>query len=137
MTIGFDEVLAHLIEAGSDAYLMPSKFEPCGLNQLYSLKYGTLPIVNQVGGLADSVRDASQSNLEAGTATGFVMSSYDEISLCEQIDRAVKLYNDRAIWYRLMQTAMTRSFSWKKSAEKYLSVYRAAREPFVSQSQNT
>ena len=116
VTIGFDESLAHLIEAGSDAYLMPSKFEPCGLNQMYSLKYGTLPIVNRVGGLADSVRNASKANLEAGTATGFVMSSYDEKSLCEQIDRAITLYNDRAIWYRLIQTAMTRPFSWKKSA---------------------
>jgi len=132
VTIGFDEELAHLIEAGSDAYLMPSKFEPCGLNQMYSLKYGTLPIVHQVGGLADSVRDASPANIEAGTATGFVMPEYTEKSLCEQVNRALTLYKDRAMWYRLVQTAMTRPFSWKRSAEKYLSVYRAAREPFIS-----
>jgi len=132
VTIGFDEELAHLIEAGSDAYWMPSRFEPCGLNQMYSLKYGTLPLVHQVGGLADSVRDASPGNIEAGTATGFVMKSYDEKTLREQFDRMVALYNDRSIWYRLMQTAMSRPFSWKRSAEKYLSVYRAAQEPFIS-----
>ncbi len=130
-TIGFSEELAHRIEAGSDLYLMPSRFEPCGLNQLYSLAYGTLPIVHKTGGLADSVRDASDENLADGTATGFVFDHYRPGALQFQIERALSLYSDRTMWYRLVRTAMTRDFSWRRSAEKYLSVYRAARERHV------
>ncbi|HSG69841.1 MAG TPA: glycogen synthase GlgA [Planctomycetaceae bacterium] len=128
VTIGYDEALAHLIEAGSDIYLMPSRFEPCGLNQLYSLKYGTLPIVHKVGGLADSVCEASDENLREGTATGIVFDRYDENSFQEAVERALALYNDRTIWYRLMNAAMQQNFSWKQSAEKYLAVYQSAIE---------
>src|SRR5690606_20755338 len=120
VNIGFSEELAHQIEAGCDLYLMPSRFEPCGLNQMYSLAYGTLPIVNHTGGLADSVRNASPENIAAGTATGFVFYEYRAEALWAQIERAMSLYSDRTMWYRLVRTAMTRDFTWRGSAEKYL-----------------
>lgn len=131
VTIGYNEEMAHRIEAGSDVYLMPSRFEPCGLNQMYSLAYGTLPVVHATGGLADSVQDATSDHIADGTATGFVFRGYRAEGLRLQVERALSLYSDRAMWYRLVRTAMTRDFSWRKSAEKYLSVYRAAREKYA------
>ena len=94
VTLGFDNALAHQIEAGGDAFLMPSRFEPCGLNQMYSMRYGTIPIVRQVGGLADTVRDVSPATLEAGTATGFVFTDYSAKALLAAVKRAVAAFRN-------------------------------------------
>lgn len=125
--IGFDEALAHRIEAGCDAYLMPSRFEPCGLNQQYSLIYGTPPIVHAIGGLADSVVDANQANLEGGTATGFQFLHYNADAFLEAVWRAVGLFAyHRGTWEKLMQNGMQRDSSWQHSAGEYLRVYQRA-----------
>jgi starch synthase len=122
-TIGFDEKLAHQIEAGADSYLMPSRFEPSGLNQMYSLIYGTVPIVRSVGGLADSVVDASPANLAAGTANGFSFREYDDRALYEQVCRAVDMYTDRPTWLQLVKNGMGRDWSWNRSAQGYVETY--------------
>ena len=124
--VGFDETLAHQIEAGLDLFLMPSQFEPCGLNQMYSLIYGTVPIVHEVGGLADSVVDASDQNLENGTANGFSFWHFDATVLYRQMRRALDMYSDKALWNQLVQNGMTKDWSWKHSAQNYLSVYQRA-----------
>jgi starch synthase len=123
VTIGFDDRLAHEIEAGCDVYLMPSRYEPCGLNQMYSLIYGTGPIVRAVGGLADSVVDASEWNLANGTATGFQFTDYDSRELLRQIRRAADLFADRERWQRLVTTGMRQDWSWKRSAAAYAALY--------------
>ncbi|MBI5462047.1 MAG: glycogen synthase GlgA [Gammaproteobacteria bacterium] len=125
--IGYDEGLAHRIEAGADLFLMPSRFEPCGLNQLYSLRYGTLPIVRHTGGLADTVVDATPASLDAGTATGFVFDAATPEALLACIDRALHLYIQRTAWTRAVKTAMAQDFSWTRSAQRYLDLYRATR----------
>jgi starch synthase len=119
--IGFDNALAHLIEAGSDLFLMPSRFEPCGLNQMYSLRYGTVPIVRATGGLADTVTPFQP---DLGRGTGFVFSAYSSQALLEQIDLATYLYPDRRIWTRLMQNGMRQDFSWRRSARRYVELYQ-------------
>lgn len=124
--IGFDEILAHQIEAGLDIFLMPSQFEPCGLNQMYSLIYGTVPLVHEVGGLADSVVDASPLNLENGTANGISFWHFDATVLYRQMRRAMDLYSDQQTWNKLINTGMTKDWSWKQSAHNYLSVYQRA-----------
>jgi starch synthase len=124
--IGFDERLAHRIEAGADIYLMPSRFEPCGLNQQYSLLYGTAPIVHAVGGLADSVVDASGTNLARGVANGFRFERYDAELFAEQVFRAVTLYHDKPTWGRLVCAGMSRDWSWNRGAAEYVDVYRRA-----------
>jgi len=124
--IGFDEELAHQIEAGADIYLMPSRYEPCGLNQLYSQIYGTVPLVRAVGGLADSVVDASTENLSRKTATGFCFEPYDSASLASQVSRAVETYRDRPTWKQLIETGMRQDWSWSRSAADYVSVYENA-----------
>lgn len=126
VVIGYDEELAHQIEAGADIFLMPSRFEPCGLNQMYSQRYGTVPIVRSVGGLADSVVDASPNALEDGTATGLVFSDYSSEALLSQIRRAVRLYHDRERWHQLMDAGMRKDFSWTRSAREYQTVYEKA-----------
>ncbi len=124
--IGFDEPLSHQVEAGADIYLMPSLFEPCGLNQMYSLIYGTVPIVRAVGGLADSVVDANEENLSRGIANGFSFYDYDSRELYRQVARAVAMYRDRGLWERLMRNGMMRDWSWRHSAEEYVRVYQQA-----------
>jgi starch synthase len=124
--IGYNETLAHRIEAASDVYLMPSTFEPCGLNQLYSLRYGTLPIVTHVGGLADTVTDASEENINNGTANGFVLKQQSTTSLLATIQRALTLYQKPEIWRQLQTNAMSGSFSWQTSAEHYVNLYQQA-----------
>ena len=124
VTIGYSEERAHRIEAGADVFLMPSRFEPCGLNQLYSLKYGTLPIVHNVGGLADTVVDASEENLDNETATGFVFYQPTAMALQHAIDRALTLYPQTNSWRKVMRTAMRKDFSWDLSAKKYLLLYQ-------------
>lgn len=126
VTIGYDEVLSHQIEAGADVFLMPSRYEPCGLNQMYSLIYGTVPIVRAVGGLADSVVDVTETTLSNGTANGFSFQEYSSGALFRQICRAYGLYHDQQTWRRLMQTGMERDWSWNRSAQEYLNVYQRA-----------
>ncbi len=123
---GYNEGLAHRIEAGADVFLMPSRFEPCGLNQLYSLRYGTLPIVHDVGGLADTVVQASAANLADGTATGIVMEDLDPTAIVAAVDEGLTLYADKARWRQLMQTAMAQNFSWARSAGEYQALYQQA-----------
>lgn len=122
--IGYDEILAHLIEAGADMFLMPSRFEPCGLNQLYSLRYGTPPIVRRTGGLADTVVDADEDALKKGTATGFVFEEADPAALAEAVRRALDLYANPRQWRRIATNGMAQDFSWDNSARHYLDVYR-------------
>lgn len=121
--IGYDEGLAHLIEAGADLFLMPSRFEPCGLNQMYSLRYGTLPIVRNVGGLADTVVDANEANLAAGVANGFVFSGEMGADLARAIERALDLYQKPSLWKKLQLIGMWRNSSWENSAEQYIELY--------------
>jgi starch synthase len=121
VNLAFDEELAHQIEAGCDMFLMPSKYEPCGLNQMYSMKYGTVPIVRRTGGLADTVVDFDAS----GESTGFVFGQYSSEHLLEAVSRARKAYADRGQWDRLVDRAMAQDFSWERSAKAYEDVYRA------------
>jgi len=122
--ISYDEGLAHRILAGADVLLMPSRQEPCGLTQIYAMKYGTLPLVRRTGGLADTVTDAHEASLEAGTATGFVFDREDSWLLGETISRACALYRQQPkVWKRIQQTAMKQDFSWKASATRYLEMY--------------
>jgi starch synthase len=121
--LAYNESRAHRIEAGADIFLMPSLFEPCGLNQLYSLRYGTLPVVREVGGLADTVVDASARNMEAGTATGFVFRQPEAESLLEVVQRATDQWYDQTSWRQLQLTAMNQDFSWQQSARHYLELY--------------
>jgi len=124
--IGYDERLAHRIEAGVDAFLMPSRFEPCGLNQLYSLRYGTIPIVRKVGGLADTVVDASEKNLKAGKATGIVFQEASAKALITAIERAQSLHRNTRLWKQTMLTGMRQDFTWGSRAADYLKLYRSA-----------
>lgn len=120
--LGFDDGLAHLIEAGADMLLMPSKYEPCGLNQMYSLVYGTVPIVRATGGLADTV---SKYNDKDGSGNGFVFKKYDADDMLKEIKRAVKIYNtDKKVWNKIMKSGMRSNFSWKSSAKKYVDIYK-------------
>jgi len=121
--LGYSEKRAHLIEAAADIFLMPSRFEPCGLNQLYSLRYGTLPVVHFVGGLADSVVDANHENLASGRANGFNFMRPTQDSFIEAVERAVELYRDKRVWNRLIRTAMNEDFSWAHSSKEYISLY--------------
>lgn len=122
----FDNALAHQIEAGADAFLMPSRFEPCGLNQMYSLRYGTIPIVRRVGGLADTVVDVSPETLEAGTACGFVFEEYTPKALVQAVQRAAAAFGNHELWQRLIRTGMRQDFSWARSARAYIRVYERA-----------
>ena len=126
VVIGFDEVLAHLIEAGCDAFLMPSRFEPCGLNQMYSLRYGTPPIVRATGGLADTVVDCDRTTLAAGTANGFSFVEPSMAALLATVRRALDAWNTPTVWRTLQKRGMSLDFSWSASAQRYLSVYQAA-----------
>lgn len=124
--IGYDEALSHLIEAAADLYLMPSQFEPCGLNQMYSLIYGTPPIVRAVGGLADSVVDANEENLSQGIANGLTFYDSDSEVLFRQVCRAMGLMLDRRTWAQIVRTGMERDWSWRRSAAQYVRIYDRA-----------
>jgi starch synthase len=123
--IGYDEALAHRLIAGADAILVPSRFEPCGLTQLYGLRYGTLPIVRRVGGLADTVVDANEEAVQAGRATGFAFDAATPAALDAAIQRAIAAYADPARWKTLMLRAMAQDFSWAGAAQKYMALYRS------------
>lgn len=123
VVLAYNERLAHRVEAAADIYLMPSLFEPCGLNQLYSLRYGTVPVVREVGGLADTVVDASDQALSTGTATGFVFQQPLASEFLATARRAIELWYDRDAWRNLQRTAMDQNYSWQRSAERYLELY--------------
>ena len=127
-SIGYDDQLSHLIEAGADVFLMPSEFEPCGLNQMYSLIYGTVPIVRSVGGLADSVVDATDENLLNRTANGFSFKEFRSDVLFWNICRARAMFADKQKWNQLQQTGMKQDWSWTHSAREYVSVYERSIE---------
>lgn len=124
--LGFDEALAHRIEAGADCFVMPSRFEPCGLNQMYSLRYGTPPIVRATGGLADTVIDVREATLADKTANGFVLDGDTPHALWLAMARAADAWRDRKLWLRVQQNGMRRDFSWRHAADEYLSLYRDA-----------
>lgn len=123
LRLGYDERLAHRIEAGADAFLMPSRFEPCGLNQMYSQRYGTVPLVRAVGGLADTVADATPAALAAGQATGIRFEHSDAGGVRYALERALALY-ERKDWARLQAAGMARDWSWAAAAEAYARLYR-------------
>ncbi len=121
---GYDEALSHLIQGGSDVILVPSRFEPCGLTQLYGLRYGAVPLVSRVGGLADTVIDANEAAVEAGVATGVQFSPVEGPQLGEAITRAVSLYQRPDIWARMQRKGMKTDVSWTNSAGKYAGLYQ-------------
>lgn len=119
----FNNQLAHQIEAGADMFLMPSRYEPCGLNQMYSFMYGTVPIVRATGGLADTVRD---DDLHPDSGTGFTFTEYDPAKMLDAIQRALRHYQDREGWRKLQLRGMDQDFSWRNSAKKYVEIYELA-----------
>ena len=120
--LGFDDQLAHLIEAGSDMYLMPSKIEPCGLNQMYSLVYGTVPIVRETGGLADTVENYDE---KTGSGNGFVFKEFDAPSLLKEVKRAINLYStDKKAWLKMQKVGMKSNFTWLNSSKLYVDLYK-------------
>lgn len=122
--IGFDERRAHLVEGGSDMFMMPSRFEPCGLNQMYSLRYGTVPVVRAVGGLVDTVRPFNPRN---GQGTGFLFAEYQPRALLETLRAALGAFHNRKIWTRLQKNGMRADFSWDRSAGEYVKMYKRLR----------
>lgn len=124
--IGYDEQLSHRIEAAADMYLMPSTFEPCGLNQLYSLRYGSLPIARNVGGLADTVIDTNKTSIKNKTANGFVVKDDSPKALLSAMQTAISYYQQPAQWKQLQLNAMAQDHSWQKSAEQYTTLYQLA-----------
>lgn len=126
VSLEFSEQRAHRIEAACDMFLMPSRYEPCGLNQLYSLKYGSVPIVHTTGGLADTVRDATAENLENGTANGFRFDEYSLIGLERALNRSLESYAHRPEeWRMIVETGMRDDWSWTQSAARYVEVFRS------------
>lgn len=121
--IGYDEALAHLIIAGSDVIAVPSRFEPCGLTQLYGLKYGTLPLVRHTGGLADTVTDTDDASIKARTATGFVFAEADANSLTTALKRVFALWQRPRHWNQVRANAMRENFDWATAAQKYYNIY--------------
>lgn len=119
----FSNELAHLIEAGADMFLMPSRYEPCGLSQMYSLRYGTVPIVHETGGLADTIINADEQSLAAGTANGFSFREDKAQALCETLHRALETYHRPDVWRRLIATGMRQDWSWMRSAAEYVKLY--------------
>jgi starch synthase len=127
--IRYDDALAHKIEAGADMFLMPSKYEPCGLNQIYSLKYGTVPVVRATGGLDDTI---DEWDAEQGTGTGFKFYGYQAADLLAAIDRALAAFADKSGWQRLMRNGMARNYSWEQPAWEYAAVYEEVARRRVS-----
>lgn len=133
--IGYDEAIAHLVHAGSDAIIQPSRFEPCGLTQLYALRYGAIPVVGRTGGLAETIIDANDAAMSARVATGFQFQAGSVEDLYHAIDRALLTYEQPATWRKLQTQAMKADFSWARSARQYASLFnrlgeKARRTPF-------
>jgi starch synthase len=125
--LGYSNEISHLIEAGADMFLMPSQFEPCGLTQMYSLKYGTVPIVRSTGGLADTVFDwDAQISIGKKNGNGFSFNDYNGYALTNAIERAISNYHNKKVWTKIQQNGMKTSFSWNISAKKYISIYNKA-----------
>jgi len=133
LRIGYDEGLSHRIQAGADVLMVPSRFEPCGLTQMYALRYGTLPLVSQVGGLADTVRDVTEDTLADGSGTGFVFHPFALHSLLRAVERAVALYRRPVLWRQVQQAAMARDVSWERPAQSYAQLYENIRmdSPYI------
>jgi starch synthase len=123
--IGYDEAVAHLVQAGSDALLVPSRFEPCGLTQLYALRYGAIPVVSRVGGLADSVIDANEAALVAGVATGIQFWPTTAEGLQAALRRLLALWRDRPVWDRVQRNGMAADVSWRGSASRYVALFES------------
>jgi len=122
---GYNEELAHLIEAGSDIFLMPSHYEPCGLNQIYSLKYGTVPVVRKTGGLADTIQDWNEYN-EFGhdIGNGFSFYEYSGDALLRSVQRAISDFHNKPVWRKIRANGMVKDYSWTHSAEEYIKLYQ-------------
>jgi starch synthase len=129
--IGYDEERAHLVEGGADIFLMPSRFEPCGLNQMYSMRYGTVPVVRAVGGLVDTVKPYDPRN---GRGTGFLFASYEPGAMMHALANAVGAFRNKKMWTRLQKNGMRADFSWDRSAEEYVTVYKRVLYPRRSSS---
>jgi len=127
LDLRFDDALAHRIYAGCDMFLMPSRYEPCGLNQLISLKYGTVPIVRSTGGLVDTIVDATPESRATGKATGFAFEPYRAEALLDCVRRALDLWPERDAWRRLQRTGMIQDWSWGRSAAEYVRLYESVR----------
>ncbi len=125
VNLRFDNKMAHLIEAGADMFLMPSRYEPCGLNQMYSLKYGTVPIVRETGGLADTVVNFDP---KTGKGNGFTFKEYKAAAMMEAIRRAVDTFDDKSVWRKIQQAGMQEDYSWQRSASEYMELYEKALE---------
>lgn len=123
----FDNTLAHKIEAGSDIFLIPSRYEPCGLNQLYSFKYGTVPVAHKTGGLADTIADYVPSNIIADKCTGFLFNHYSGEGLLKALLLALSVYKDKTQWKRIVTAGMNSDFSWERSAGEYVKLYEKVR----------
>ncbi len=121
--LGYDETLAHRIEAGADIFLMPSRFEPCGLNQLYSLRYGTVPVVHRTGGLADTVIDVGPGNTPRKDASGFAFAPATGAALLASLSQAMRLYRNKTAWTRIVRTGMRQDHSWQHRAKEYMHLY--------------
>jgi starch synthase len=121
--IGYNEALSHQIMAGADIFIMPSRFEPCGLNQMYGLRYGTPPLVTRTGGLADSVTDTNEATIRAGTANGFMIESTDPEQLLTKIQQAIGYLQDAKLWRRLQRNGMGQDLGWGQSARAYMAIY--------------
>lgn len=122
MTAGYSEEMAHLIEAGADIFLMPSAFEPCGLNQMYSLRYGTVPVVHGVGGLRDTIEDYQNDNIHL--ANGFIFNDFNGEDFSKSLLRAIDTWHQPEIWHQLQRNGMKQDLSWKRSAQRYLAMYQ-------------
>jgi len=125
VTIGYNEPLSHQIMSGADIFIMPSRFEPCGLNQMYGLTYGTPPVVRRTGGLADSVQDTNTDSLEDGSATGFILDEANAPALLACIRRAIHCYHDPRVWRKIQRNGMRLDLGWTQSANAYLRVYQS------------
>jgi starch synthase len=123
--IGFDERRAHLVEGGADIFLMPSRFEPCGLNQMYSLRYGTVPVVRAVGGLVDTVRPYNPKN---GQGTGFLFADHHPRAMMHALGNALAAFPNKKVWTRLQKNGMKADFSWDRSAGEYVKMYKRLRQ---------
>lgn len=128
--IAYNESWAHLLIGGSDIFIMPSRFEPCGLTQLYSLRYGTVPMVRNVGGLADTVVDTYPATLDRSTATGIIIADDTPAALIAAIQKGLELYQNKPVWQKLQLSGMRQEFSWAASAREYLKLYRELIQPF-------
>jgi starch synthase len=134
VTLGFDLTLAERIYAGSDVFMMPSRYEPCGLGQLISLRYGTIPLVRKTGGLADTVKNYSQ---KAGKGNGFVFTDYSSSAFLKAARAAVKTYGDKAAWKGLVMRAMQEDNSWESSAREYVKLYKKAAQKGAARSKKS